>query len=183
MPFRFNPFTKKLDIIDVTAIPPGTVATLTGDTGGAVSPDGSNNINLLTGAGLTSTGTPINNTITFTLDGVYSGSATTIGAVTQTLITIPMADGSTTTFDVLISGFESTLPGAVGSSLIATFIRTAAGVPTIVAAADDQQNVSATLSGVSYTITGSGANVIVTVTGQAGVTINWTGIARTITAP
>lgn len=47
MPFRFNPFTKKLDIVDTTAIPPGVVATLTGNDGVAVPPDGANNINVL----------------------------------------------------------------------------------------------------------------------------------------
>ena len=122
-------------------------------------------------------------TITITLSGANVGSVTTVDAQTLTLLTIPMANNSALTLDVLISAFESTLPGAAGSNLIATFIRTGGGVPTIVQQADDQQNISATLSAVSYTITGSGGNVIVTVTGQAGVTINWTGTARTLAAP
>jgi len=42
---------------------------LTGDVGGPVGPDGLNNINLLTGPGLISTGDPITNTITFSVQG------------------------------------------------------------------------------------------------------------------
>lgn len=34
----FNPFTNKLDFVDQTIVPPGTVATLTGDTGGPIAP-------------------------------------------------------------------------------------------------------------------------------------------------
>jgi hypothetical protein len=123
------------------------------------------------------------NTITIELTGGSFGTATTVGATTATLLTIPMPDNSAMTLDVLLAGFESTLPGAVGSSLTASFIRTGAGVPTIVQLPDDQQNISASLSAVSYSITGSGANILVTVTGQAGVTINWRGTARTVVAP
>jgi len=122
------------------------------------------------------------NTILITVSGQSIGSVSTVGAVTATVLTVPMANNSALTLDVLISGFEPTLPGGIGSSLIASFIRTGGGVPTIVAQPDDQQNISASLSAVSYQITGSGANVIVTVTGQAGVTIDWTATARTLSA-
>jgi len=46
MPFKFNPFTNRLDEV-TTASAIGAVTTLTGDTGGAISPDGSGNINVL----------------------------------------------------------------------------------------------------------------------------------------
>ena len=66
MPFRFNPFTHKLDLTGITGIPPGTVATLTGNEGGAVGPDGSNNINILGGSGIDVSGNPGTNTLTIT---------------------------------------------------------------------------------------------------------------------
>lgn len=47
MPFKFNPFTDKLDLVGEEAPPGGFVATLTGDSGGAVGPDASQNINVL----------------------------------------------------------------------------------------------------------------------------------------
>ena len=151
-----------------TATPAGNIINVvtpgSGTQGIATSAPGSSNIILITVTGTT-------------------GSATTIGATTATLLTIPMSNNSVMSLDILVCGFESTLPGGVGSTLVASFIRTGAGVPTLIDLADDQQNISASLSAVSYTITGSGANIIVTVTGQVGVTINWTGLARTLVAP
>ncbi len=38
--FIFNPLTHKFDVSLVTAVPPGTVASITGDTGGPISPSG-----------------------------------------------------------------------------------------------------------------------------------------------
>lgn len=48
---------------------PGNLDFLTGDAGGAVGPDGLNNINILGGAGITTTGNPVTNTITVSLTG------------------------------------------------------------------------------------------------------------------
>lgn len=85
MPFKFNPLTKKLDLVDVTAIPPGTVVTLTGDTGGAVGPDGSGNINLLGDGGIVTVGNSGTNTIT--INAVPSGAPWNIISTSQTLLT------------------------------------------------------------------------------------------------
>jgi hypothetical protein len=48
------------------------ILTITGDAGGAVGPDGANNINLLSGANITVTGNPGTNTLTITLDGAVA---------------------------------------------------------------------------------------------------------------
>ena len=58
--------------------------TLTGDVGGAVGADAAFNINLLTGPGLTSTGNPATNTITFALDGDISTTFTAEDATVAT---------------------------------------------------------------------------------------------------
>lgn len=42
MVFKFNPVTRKLDITSVVLVPPGTVASISGDIGGAISPTGGN---------------------------------------------------------------------------------------------------------------------------------------------
>lgn len=65
MPFKFNPFTDKLDIVDTT-VAPGPVLTLTGNSGPAQSPV-AGNINLLGGTGIKSVGTV--GTLTFNLTG------------------------------------------------------------------------------------------------------------------
>lgn len=178
MQFTINPIGPPFDLIGTGSTPTSGILTINN-----VPPDGGGNLSLVAGAGITITDDIPGNSITISADGTYTGTATTVDASTATLLTIPMADNSSTTFDVLIAGYESTLPAAVGSSLIASFIRSGGGVPTVIQDPDDQQNLSAILSSVSYSITGSGANVIVTVTGQAGVTINWRGTVRTISAP
>lgn len=47
MSFKFNPFTDKLDIIGPGGSSLGTVITLTGNSGGAINPDGAGNINVI----------------------------------------------------------------------------------------------------------------------------------------
>lgn len=69
MPFKFNPFTGKPDIVDVTTIPPGTVSGLVGDTGGSVGPDGSGDINIVGGSDISVTGDSGTNTLTVDYTG------------------------------------------------------------------------------------------------------------------
>lgn len=68
--FRFNPFTKKLDLVNQTVVPPGTVTALKGNDGIAVGPDGSGNINVVgtTGQAFFS-GNALTNTLTLSLPG------------------------------------------------------------------------------------------------------------------
>ncbi len=82
MPFRFNPFTDKLDIVE-TAGSIGAVVTLTGNSGGAVDPDGSGNINVVGSSGTTVTGNPATHTLTITVAG--SGMTWNTIAASQTL--------------------------------------------------------------------------------------------------
>lgn len=63
MPFRFNPFTHKLDITEVGGGGSG-ISTITGNSGGSVGPDGSNNITLVGSGPITVTGSPGTNTLT-----------------------------------------------------------------------------------------------------------------------
>lgn len=89
MPFRFNPFTDRLDLVETVVIPPGGgVQTLTGTTGGAVGPNMANNINLLAAivaAGSTpfqSVGNSSPNTLTYqiqTSQAIASTNAASIG--------------------------------------------------------------------------------------------------------
>ena len=64
MPFKFNPFTDKLDISSTSGGGGGTVDTLTGNSGGPVSADGSNNINIVGTGPITVTGNPMTSTLT-----------------------------------------------------------------------------------------------------------------------
>lgn len=75
------------------------ILTITGDVGGAIGPDGANNINLISGPNLTVTGVGATNTLTITIDGTVSdnfptdaGTAIPVGGV----LNILGAGGTTT---------------------------------------------------------------------------------------
>jgi hypothetical protein len=63
--FVYNPLSHKFDLTNITVLPPGTVGSLTGDTGGAIAPDGSGNINLLGNPSMLAAGNGGTNTISF----------------------------------------------------------------------------------------------------------------------
>jgi hypothetical protein len=63
MPFKFNPFTHKLDIADTGGGGSG-ILTITGNSGGAVGADGSNNINFIGQGAITVSGSSGSNTLT-----------------------------------------------------------------------------------------------------------------------
>ena len=69
MRFTINPFYSRFDAYELSASPAGNVDFLTGNTGGAVSPDGSQNINIVGGSGSNIVGTPLTNTLTVNVTG------------------------------------------------------------------------------------------------------------------
>lgn len=69
MQFTINPFTHRLDAFEQDLPGGGDVEFLTGNVGGAVSPNAAHNISLLGAGAVTTTGTPGTNTITFTVAG------------------------------------------------------------------------------------------------------------------
>ena len=86
MKFIINPFTRKLDAYEQDTT--GTdVETLTGDSGGAVAPDGAANIDILGGPGIDVVGIPGSNKLTVSYNGGVEATGTTVGAVTTDLIT------------------------------------------------------------------------------------------------
>jgi hypothetical protein len=111
MPFRFNPFTNNLDIIDITAIPPGTVATITGNSGGAVGPDGSNNLNLIGTAPINIVGNPGTNTLAVSISGSsYISSITATSPITANGVSGSPQTGAVT-LAISGSGFVSSITG------------------------------------------------------------------------
>jgi hypothetical protein len=161
----------------ITKIFDGTIKpdieTLTGDTGGAVSADAAFNINLLTGDGLTSTGNPATNTITFTLDSFVTGTGQTVGAVTADLITFSMgAVAGMRILEAKIEGFEATGPNGCAYNLICG-ARTSGAAATVVGIQDKYIAEDAAVVGADGNFVASANNIVVQVTGVAGLTINW----------
>lgn len=126
MPFKFNPFTDKLDLVDVTAIPPGAVATLTGNSGGAVPPTG-NNINTVGTGSITVVGNPGTSTLTAQLTGLTNHSLL-VGAGTATITNLGVAtngqlpigsSGADPVLSTLTAGDGITITNGAGSITIA----------------------------------------------------------------
>lgn len=155
------------------------IETLTGDIGGAVSADAAFNINLLTGAGLTSTGVPATHTITFSLDGYSYGTGQTIGAVTADLITIPLGATPTTyTIYAQIAGFESTTPAGCGY-FISGVARTTGAAAALIGVPDEIVCEDAALGAGDVDFVPVGNTIVIRALGVAALTINWK--ATTIT--
>ena len=116
MPYRFNPFTKKFDIVDITAIPAGTVATLTGDSGGAVGPDGANNIDIDGNStqGVEVVGDPITHTLT--IQGINSSE--TQKGVVELATSAETITGTSTSLAVHPQGLNDKLGTQTNRSLL-----------------------------------------------------------------
>ena len=108
--------------------PGGFVQTLTSNSGGAVGPDGANNINVLGGNNITGTGNPGTNTITFNVTGTTnhaiqignaSGSLTSLGVATNGQIPIGSA-GADPVLSTLTAGTGITITNGAGSIIIAS---------------------------------------------------------------
>lgn len=146
---------------------------LTGDIGGPVGPDAAFNINLFTGDGLTSTGNPGTNTITFTLDGFTLNTAQTIGAVTADIITINLGAVATTyIIEAKISGFNAATPAGCAYNLICG-ARTTGLAASIIGGEDKYVAEDAAIVAADAEFIAVGNTIVVRVTGVAGLTINW----------
>lgn len=174
MQFSINPFTHRLDAFEQSTTGAGQVEFLTGNSGGVVGPDAAHNINLIGGGGATVQGNPATNTLTvYAGDGGTTGTGTTVGAATTTIVTLALgAVPGVYLFRVDLVGFDPTTPLGV-AYFITACIRTtgAAGVEVTSESGDDFEE--GVLIGCDYNITALGNSMILEVTGVAGKTINW----------
>ncbi len=151
----------------------GALNTLTGDDGIPVPPDGANNINIITGPGLTTTGNIGTNSITITLDGDTRGTTTTVGAVSANVITLALgAVPGTYTFDVKVAAFEATTPAGAGYTIVGAVRTTGAAAVLVPGQAVDTFE-EAALNTASAALGVAGNNAVITVTGVVGLTIDW----------
>lgn len=156
------------------------VEKLTGDSGGAVTPDASKNINILGDDstvndtdGITVVGDPGNNKLTVTLTNRAVGTGSTSGAVTTDLITLDL--GSTAgsyIFDIKVAGFESTTPAGCGYTMFAS-ARTTGAAATVISTPYQDIDEDLVLNSAKIEFIASGNNVIVRATGVVALDINW----------
>lgn len=147
--------------------------TLTGDVGGVVGPDAAFNLNLLTGDGLTSTGVPATNTITFTLDGFTTATGQTIGAVTTDIITINLGAVATSyVIEAKVTGFEATTPAGCSYNLICG-ARTTGAAAALVGLQDKYVAEDAGIVGCDANFVAVGNTIVLRILGTVALTINW----------
>lgn len=104
---------------------------------------------------------------------VVTGTGTTTGAVTSTLVTWTVPSGASVTFDMTVTGRETTSGDTVsrrmaGAAKSVTGVAALVGTLTSLLSATD-----ATLIGATASVTNSAGTLIGTVTGVALRTIVW----------
>ncbi len=142
------------------------ILTVTGDSGGAVGPDGANNINLLGGTNVTVAGNAGLNTLTVTLGGAIASSFPTMAGTA-----IPAAGALTITGTggITTSGAGSTVTITAGATVPTTFTEDAGSATPAANNLNILGAAGITTSGAGSTVTiTAGATIPTTFTADAG---------------
>lgn len=134
-----------------------------------------NNLNIVGDNGIITEGAGDTVTVKFN-----EGSDTTVGATTVTLLTITPDDSATTTYQILIDGYDAINDIGVGGQIVGT-VRKSGGVVVVIPTPDKIKNGDAAIIGADYNLVASGADVLVQATGVAGLTISWKAITAGVT--
>ncbi len=103
----------------------------------------------------------------------FSGTGSTIGAVTANILTIPLgAVAGTFQFEARVKGFNASTPAGCGYNVYGTF--TTDGATATLVGNQDVFNENAALSAADAYFIASGNNAILQVLGVTGLTISWT---------
>lgn len=116
------------------------------------------------------------NTVTITFDNILQGTATSVNASVEDLITFTLAASpSAYRFDFQITGRDTSTNDCVGYTMFAS-AKTDGSVSTIVASPFTDNDEDASLISASLSLVTSGNDIIVRVTGVVGQTINYKGV-------
>jgi hypothetical protein len=101
------------------------------------------------------------------------GTGSTVGAVTTDLVTFSLGSTPATyVIEANCAAFESTTPAGAGYSLFGT-IRTTGAAASLVGTPDKINNEDAALISCNADIIASDNNLVLRVTGTAGLTVDW----------
>lgn len=104
----------------------------------------------------------------------FKGTATTVGATTQDLITVPLGlVAGTFQFEARVKAFEATTPAGAGYNIYGTF--TTDGIAATLVGDQPIFNEDAALSTADAYFIASGNNAVLQVLGVALLTVNWDG--------
>jgi hypothetical protein len=158
---------------------PGEVGTLTGNSGGAVGPDGMGNINVVGDGTINIVGSPGTHTLTASAGHVEIGQ--TIGAATLDLDTIAIPNNSISFLNIeVIGAYPIADAAAIGGNFQCIALNNAGTVSFIqnsIIPLTEFQTVGTTAS---IAIVASGADAVIQVTGQALKTINWKSVTSVL---
>lgn len=165
----------------------GPILTLTGNTGGAVSPTAGGNINTVgDGSTITITGSPGTNTLTASLINQTTNTTTTNDGAYHTIITYAMniageAVGVTGTIIGTRTDGANDYNAACGGpfSFVARLVG-GSGTATLLTSSVTPSEDSST-GNASFQVTTSTSNVLVQVRGETGETWNWKALINYVT--
>jgi hypothetical protein len=158
--------------------PTDGILTLTGDTGGAVSPDGGGNIDIVGGPAVTVVGDPGTFTLTINVAGAAEATVTTTDATPTLLYALPLLASQAVEIEVSIIAGQSDYSTAIGGKFSSVGRRAAMGGAVV--CGSPQGNLMYDSAGnPTVTFTASGNNINISVTGVAATTYNWRGVIRT----
>lgn len=106
------------------------------------------------------------------IDSANTATGQTIGATTADIITITPTNNKSFTAQILVTGYESSVHGAIGGEIICVGYRNSDCY--IVGSNIKSRNSSSHLAAGDISVVADGTNFIVRVLGVASYTINWT---------
>lgn len=167
------------------AMPPpaGFIATETGNTGGAVGPDGAMNLNVVgDGNFITVTGTPGTNTLTISPVNITYITAQTLDAVPLTVYTLGITVNEALRLRVSSIAAYSTFADALSEEAEVLAVR-GAGAAVISDTVGERLRTINVTDGAGVNFALSGNSIIIQLTGVAATTINWKLYVDYITYP
>lgn len=148
------------------------ILTITGNTGGAVGPNGGGNINIVGDGFITITGNPGTNTLTVSLANGGNATVTTTDDTPTPLISIVVPDGQSCIISAIIVATEATGNDSFGGNITHTVLRFSGGDVSVVGVPTINSNTTSTAS-IAGTIDVGAEEAVITVTGVAAQTWNW----------
>ena len=163
----------------------GDIETLTGDSGGAVGPDGAFNVNILTATSsnfelseITTVGNPGTNTITITQNNILTGFISGIGPTVINVITFDLGSSAAVyIMDIRLVAFDSGAAEGAGYNIFGT-IRTDGAAATLVGTPDKIVNEEGALIAADANMVATGNNFQLQFTVPAGSTVSITSSAK-----
>lgn len=127
--------------------------------------------------GLRTDGSSGSNTLTVQLTNRLQGTGSTIGATTADLVTFPLgATPGAFNFEIKVIGFDSATPSATGFTILGT-MRTTGVAAALVGTPDETVVEDVAMISADVDMVASGNNLIIRVTGVAGLSISWNTVS------